>query len=281
MSGLPSWQSVRLEGIGLHRGRACAVTLSRRAGTTTLGRGHDRARLGDGSVTGIDRSSSLRLPSGAEVRAPEHLLAAIAGARAFEGLHVEIEGDELPLLDGGAAEFFDAITTVIAEPSRVTHVARVVRSARFQAHGTTLELSPASFFELRVDVDFDVDRFGVALRGSASWRGDRETFRGVIATARTFGAARELAALRARGLAAHVPASAVVALDAATAGLPEYAARDPEEPIRHKLLDAIGDLAAVGAPVLGKLVVLRPSHRGTHGALASARAAALFVVEPT
>jgi UDP-3-O-acyl-N-acetylglucosamine deacetylase len=102
------------------------------------------------------------------------------------------------------------------------------------------------------------------LKGEARWRGDPAEYRAHLATARTFGFARDLDALRARGLAAHV--DNVVALD-----LPERGPSDPGEPIRHKLLDALGDLAPLGGPPLGKIRLEKPSHRGTRAALTQLR----------
>lgn len=257
--------TVRAEGVGLHGGRPSAVTLSRAPGPTTLGRGLDRAPIASLGVAASDRTVSATLPSGASVRSVEHLLAAIAGAGAFDGLRVDVEGDEVPLLDGCSAWFFDAIRALGV--GRCARAARVVRSSRIEAAGATMIVEPGPSIEIEVEVDFPAERFGRALRGVARWTGDPDVFREVVAPSRTFGAARELDALRARGLAAHVPAGIVLALDLEDE---DRAPRDPHEPIRHKLLDAIGDLASLGAPLHGYVRIERPSHLGTTEALAIA-----------
>jgi len=251
--------SVRLDGVGLHGGRPSAVVLSTIAGPTTLGRGEDRAELRSLEVIGGDHASLARLPSGATIRTVEHVLAAIAGLGAFFGVQVDLEGDEAPLLDGGASALCRAIEslTPIARPKSI---AKITRPASYVLDDASIALSPGDATELVVEVAFDASRFGRALEGDARWNGDARSFVADIAPARTFGAAREIDSLRARGLAAHVPKGAVVAIDLDD---PEWAPRDPNEPIRHKLLDLIGDLAPLGAPLLGRLVARRPFHRAT------------------
>jgi len=258
-----------MEGRGLHSGRTCVVRFASTDGPTTLGVGADRAPMSALRIEGRERCSVAILPSGRELATVEHLLSAIAGASVFAGLHVEVEGDELPLLDGGAAVFFDALAPFASGGREVV----VARSGTFEADGTTLVVSPADATEIAVHVDFAAARFGRELRGSARWDGERSSYGAAIAPSRTFGAAAELAALRARGLAAHVPEGSVIALDIDDA---RYAPRDPEEPIRHKLLDAIGDLAPLGGRVRGRIEITRPSHRGTRSALRRAIESEVF-----
>jgi UDP-3-O-[3-hydroxymyristoyl] N-acetylglucosamine deacetylase len=255
---------IRLAGFGLHGGRPSSIVLRRTDGPTTLGRGTDRATLRELVVRGGDRTTIATLPSGATIASIEHLLSAVAGTRAFSGLDIDIEGDEVPLLDGCAVAMVQAIDD-LALPAFTAEAARVTRSAEVRVGDAVYAFSPtSSLTSIVVDVDFAAERFGRALSGRAAWSGDPEQFRRDIAPARTFGAARELDDLRARGLAAHVPVGAVVALDLDDAA---WAPRDPGEPIRHKLLDLIGDLARLGAPLVGNLVAVRPSHRASSEAL--------------
>jgi UDP-3-O-[3-hydroxymyristoyl] N-acetylglucosamine deacetylase len=263
--------STRLTGRGLHGGAPSSVRFSAAAGPTSFGRGDDRAPLAELVVRGEDRATAVTLPSGARVQMVEHVFAAISGLGAFEGLAVDVEGDELPLLDGGAAEFHDAIVALGLAPA--TRRATITREATFEAHGTRMHVAPGER-AITVALDYPEERFGVRLSGEASWDGDARSFRESIATARTFGAAREVELLRARGLAAHLPKGSVVALDLDD---PDYAPRDREEPLRHKLLDVLGDLAIVGAPIHVRVRIERPSHRGTHATLAMAREKAIEI----
>ena len=219
------------------------------------------------AIRGGDRSTTATLPSGATLASVEHLLAAIVGTGAFFGLSVDVEGDELPLLDGCAAEMVRAIDalslpSVAAERACVTKVADVRVGDAIYSFAPSSPSSPRS--EVAVDVDFPEARFGRVVAGRASWAWDAASFRAHVAPSRTFGAARELDDLRARGLATHVPVGAVIALDVED---PAWAPRDPDEPIRHKLLDLVGDLARLGAPLEGRLLATRPSHRASSLAL--------------
>jgi UDP-3-O-[3-hydroxymyristoyl] N-acetylglucosamine deacetylase len=262
-------ERVRLEGVGLHGGTRGAVVFVAAPGPTTLGRGDDRAALGALEVRGADHASIARLPSGTTIRTVEHLLAAIAGLRAFEGLRVDLEGEEIPLFDGGASELCRAIEAIApgtrSSPPRAH--AKITRAASYALDDASMSLAPGDGTEIEVEIAFEASRFGRALAGTARWLGDASSFVSEIAPSRTFGAAAELESLRARGLASHVPKGAVIAIDVDD---PDWAPRDPEEPIRHKLLDLIGDLAPLGAPLLGTLVARRPSHRTTRTMLGRA-----------
>lgn len=260
---------MKLVGRGLHGGRSCTVTIAAAAGPTTLGCGDDRAPIGSLRVEGRERCSVAVLPSGREIAMVEHLLSAVAGAGAFAGARIDVDGDELPLLDGAARAWFDALSPF----ARALEPIAVRRAEIIEAFGTTVSFAPAPSVHIAVTIAYDAERFGVPLAGRASWDGTAESYARAIAAARTFGAARELEALRARGLAAHLPRGAVVALDV---GEPAWAPTDEAEPIRHKLLDAIGDLAALGAPLVGRVHLDRPSHRGTRAALERARTAGVL-----
>ncbi len=259
---------MRLEGRGLHGGQLGAVTLRRAEGPTTFGREGDRAPIGELAARGEDRASALVLPSGARVLSVEHLLAAVNARGAFDGLAIDVEGDELPLLDGCALRFAEALAdlAIPTAPARL----RIARATRISIDDATYELKPVEQGERRhveARIEFPLERFGRQVRGVASFSGDFSLFVRDVATARTFGARRELEALRARGLAAHVPEGSVVALDVDDE---RYAPRDEQEPVRHKLLDLLGDLATLGAVLSGVVIATRPSHRTTRLALARA-----------
>jgi len=264
----PAWA---IRDRGLHGGAETLLTISATEGPTTLGRGDDRAPLAALRFTGGDRGTDVELPSGARLRTVEHVLAAIAGVSAFAGARIDLDGEEAPLCDGGARTFAEALRP-FARPVAPLCVAH---PTRFQVDEAVFELAPSERLSVTVEVAFPVERFGVPLEGVATWAGDPEGFLEQIAPSRTFGAARELEALRARGLAAYVPEGVVVALDR-----PERAPRDPAEPVRHKLLDLLGDLATLGAPLRGAITVRRPSHRALHAALPRLRASLRDSTQP-
>jgi UDP-3-O-[3-hydroxymyristoyl] N-acetylglucosamine deacetylase len=265
-------REVRLDGIGLHGGRPCAVTFRARSGPTTLGVPGAHAPLSALAIARTDRATSVRIDRDHVVAGVEHALAAVSGLGAFAGLAIEVEGTELPLVDGAARAFAEAIDAVRAAES--APIARVTRPFSIDVDEASYVFEPDEGTHVEASIAFAEERFGIVLAGAAAWSGGREAFLAEIATARTFGAKRELDALRARGLAAHVPEGAVVVLDVDDA---RYRPSDPGEPIRHKLLDLLGDLALLGARFVGRLHASRPSHAATAEALRRARDAGVFV----
>ncbi len=257
----------RLEGRGLHGGRPCAVRFSRARGWTTLGGGGRSALLGALAVTAADRATSVRIDESRLVAGVEHLLAAVQGLDAFAGLSIEVEGGEVPLIDGCASAFAQAIEATRDASERRAPV-RVVGVGVVRVEQASYEFAPSAAPDVEVEVDFPLARFGVALAGKAAWSGGRAEFLRDVAPSRTFGARRELEALRARGLAAHLPAGCVVALDVDE---PAWSPRDAGEPVRHKLLDLLGDLALLGGRFVGRLRASRPSHAATATAIGEAR----------
>ena len=256
-----------LAGRGLHGGRPCAVRFSRARGVTTLGAAGSSRPLGALALTTADRATSVRVDESCVVVGVEHLLAAVHGLDAFAGLAIEVEGGEVPLVDGCASAFAQAIEAV-RDPSERRAPVRVVGVGVVRVEQASYEFAPSAQPDVEVEVDFPRARFGVALAGQAAWSGGRAEFLRDVAPCRTFGARRELDALRARGLAAHVPAGCVVALDVDD---PAWSPRDAGEPVRHKLLDLLGDLALLGGRFVGRLRASRPSHAATAAAIAEAR----------
>ena len=257
-----------LRGKGLHTGEACVVRFAAGEGATALSSGAVTATLDGLECVGASLATRATWPGGRAVSTVEHLFAAIAGAGAFEGLTIAIEGPEVPLMDGAAAAFFDAIVELVDTTRAPAWAWRVARSATLQIDDAVYVFAPGDATSLTVDVAYDVARFGRALSGTASWGGNSRDFRASIAPSRTFGAARDLEVLRAAGRATYVVEGSVVAVDVDD---PRWAPRDSQEPVRHKLLDLIGDVASLGGPLVGSLHALLPSHRATHASLAIAR----------
>jgi UDP-3-O-[3-hydroxymyristoyl] N-acetylglucosamine deacetylase len=268
---------IRLDGRALHSGRAAAIELSRIEGPSAVFDGDHAITLAHLSVSASDRASVLTLPSGHRVATIEHVFAALVGLSAFDGIGVRFFGDEAPLLDGGASQVAAAVLAL--EPPETERRAVIEKPFVFSDDDACYRFEPSADIRIDVDVDYPPERFGVALVGSASFSGDPSAFVRDIAPSRTFGAARELIALRARGLSAHVPEGSVVALDLPDE--PGRAPRDRLEPVRHKLLDLLGDLAVLGAPLRGRLHVRKPSHAMTAKVVACAREKEVFATQLT
>jgi len=188
----------------------------------------------------------------------EHLLAAVA-AHEIDDLTVELTGPEPPILDGSVQPYFEALAQ--AEPVEVGGEPAVLT---VQAPFTVTEgdssyvVAPAKEFRLTVTIEWPHPLIG---RQSGSYTVTPETFARELAPARTFGFASEVAALTAKGLIKGATAASAIVLD--ERGLANGGKlRWPDEFVRHKAADIIGDLALTGARIRAHVVATRPSHGG-------------------
>jgi len=177
----------------------------------------------------------------------EHLMSALFGL-GVDNVLVEVDGVEVPILDGSAAPFIEAIDqvglTVCAAPRRYLKVLKHVRAALGRGFA---ELRPDDRFSLDVEIDFDDTVIGrqrkrLALSSAA--------YRREVARARTFGFMRDVERLWKAGFALGASLDNTVAVGDDGVINPE-GLRYADEFVRHKMLDAIGDLALAGAPLIG------------------------------
>jgi UDP-3-O-[3-hydroxymyristoyl] N-acetylglucosamine deacetylase len=187
-------------------------------------------------------------PSHATIATVEHLLAAFRGL-GVDNVLVEIDGPEVPIMDGSAADFVEAIDQAgivqLAAPRRYLKVLKPVRVEKGRAFS---ELYPADRgFRLEVEIDFDTRVIG---RQKKVIDLDSRSFRRDLSRARTFGFVRQVEELWKRGFALGSSLENSVALDGDRVLNPE-GLRYSDEFVRHKALDAVGDLALAGAPIVG------------------------------
>ncbi len=257
---------VRVSGIGLHTGRRSHATLH----PAESGRGIVFFRTDVGAVipataeetARFDHATTLGRP-GREVGTVEHLLSALAGS-GIHDLLVEVDGPELPILDGSAAPWLGALReggrTVLRDaPAPFTPASSVSVTA---PGGKRIEIRPARDLRVTYTIDFPHAAIG---RQSITVVVTPESYARHIAPARTFGFLAEYETLKAHGLArgASLENCIVVGAERVEGG----ALRFPDEFVRHKALDVIGDLALVGRPVRGHIVANRAGH-ALHAALA-------------
>jgi UDP-3-O-[3-hydroxymyristoyl] N-acetylglucosamine deacetylase len=256
-----------IAGQGLHGARPGSVTLarSRADAPTRLRRGADEAPLDAFVVVDSARSTTIETADGRlRIATVEHLFAALAAYGARRGLLVTIDGPEIPLADGGARAFADALAELGLAPS--TPSLKVARQGTVEVGTSRYAFRPSSGVAVEVRVDFGDAR----LAPTARWEGDAADFRERLSPARTFGFEHEVSELARLGLASHVSRESVVVLGEGrilSAGRPFVA----DEPARHKLLDLMGDLFVHGGPPIGEVVALRPGHAATHEAVRRAR----------
>ncbi|HEY8579393.1 MAG TPA: UDP-3-O-acyl-N-acetylglucosamine deacetylase [Beijerinckiaceae bacterium] len=178
----------------------------------------------------------------------EHLLAALAGL-GVDNVMVEIDGPEVPIMDGSAAHFVEAIDLAgVVELSKPRRYVKVLKPVRVEHGRAFSELRPAaSGFRLEVEIDFTQ---GVIGRQKKVIDLDPKTFRREIARARTFGFVQDVERLWKAGFALGASLDNSVALEEGRVLNPE-GLRFRDEFVRHKTLDAVGDLALAGAPLIG------------------------------
>lgn len=255
---------VVLTGTGVHTGAPASLVLSPAEADTGL-----RFLLPDGSEEGIEIAADFRCVAGttlctvlsdgngASVATVEHLLAALKGLCVDNAL-IEIDSGEVPIMDGSAEPFVDAIDEVgLVELDAPRRFLKVLKPVRVEDGASWGELLPHNGFRLDVEIDFDSTVIG-------SQRLEVEvnpgTFRRELARARTFGFMKDVERLWAAGMALGASLDNTVAIGEDRVINPD-GLRYPDEFVRHKALDAIGDLALAGAPLLGVFRSGRGGHR--------------------
>jgi UDP-3-O-[3-hydroxymyristoyl] N-acetylglucosamine deacetylase len=252
---------VTVRGFGLHGGRPSRVIFSPRLGPVVLSTTDGESPIHSLEVASTDRATTVRAAgSSLRVATVEHLFAAFAAFRVYEGLTIRIEGDEVPLLGGGAHEWCVALQDLGLRPSAPP--LRVLQDGTVEVGESRYTFACHPEVSVVARIDFGDPR----IAPEAAWNGDPNDFATRIAPARTFAFARDLEAMAAQGLASHVAPESVVLFTPDTvlsAGRPFSA----DEPARHKLLDLIGDLYLYGGPPIGRIVAVRPGHAATHAAV--------------
>jgi UDP-3-O-[3-hydroxymyristoyl] N-acetylglucosamine deacetylase len=218
------------------------------------------------SVTATEFATVLGDPSGPLCSTAEHVLAALSGL-GVDNAVVEIDGPEVPIMDGSAEEFVVAIDqasiVTLAAPRRYIQVLKPVRVANGHALG---ELRPyESGFRVEVEIDFDHPLIG---HQSLAFDLAPDTFRREVARARTFGFMRDVAKLWSAGYALGATFENTLVV-AETRVLNPDGLRFADEFVRHKALDVVGDLALAGAPLLGAYRSVRGGHKLNHAVLSA------------
>ena len=258
-------------GIGVHSGTPVSLTL----GPAPIGTGIVFVRTGlDGcdrevkaafnSVTATELATVLGDRNGPLVSTAEHVLAALCGMGIDNAL-IEIDGPEVPIMDGSAAPFVAAIDQAgILTQSAARRYIQVLKPVQVAIGRSVGELRPnSSGFQVEVEVDFANAVIG---RQAYHFELSPERFRREIARARTFGFMSDVARLWSAGYALGSSFENSLVFDEERLLNPE-GLRYADECVRHKVLDAIGDLALAGLPMLGTYRSVRGGHKLNHAVL--------------
>ncbi len=245
-------------GRAVHSGVSCSVTLHRVDGPTRFRRGATIVPADMAHVIGSERATSLGA-DGAKVHMVEHLLAALRVAGFHSGVLVEASADELPILDGSAAPWAAAVAELGPPPPTPAPLV-LAAPVEVSVGGATGRLQPGTE-SLTYTIEFDHPAIL-----TQTWTGGPASYAELL-DARTFGFLRDRDALVARGLALGADEDHVIvfAMDG-----PSRPLRHAHEPVRHKALDAIGDLALLGRPLAAAVNIRRGSHALHHALVRAA-----------
>jgi len=280
-------RSISLSGVGVHSGNAVSMRFLPGEPDTGI---VFRRLLDNGKSVEIGAAASqvgstdlctvLGHSPESAIATVEHVMAALY-ALGIDNAVLEIDGGEVPIMDGSAAMFIEALDAA----GRTVHAARrryirVLHAVRVEMGGSWAEFVPHDGMRFEVDIDFDS-----ALIGRQVWKGelDAATFRRELARARTFGFMRDVERLWASGhaLGSSLENSLVISDDDTV--INAEGLRFQDEFVRHKTVDAIGDLSLTGAPFIGCYRSYRGGHKLNSAAvraLLSDRSAYEIVEEP-
>ncbi|MHA1133311.1 MAG: UDP-3-O-acyl-N-acetylglucosamine deacetylase [Alphaproteobacteria bacterium] len=205
-------------------------------------------------VTGVTLCTVLGDGNGASVATVEHVLAALRGLGVDNAL-IEIDSVEVPIMDGSAAPFVEAIDEVgLTELDAPRRFLKVLKPICVEDGGAVGELVPHNGFHLDVEIDYETKLIG---KQKLEMDVNPGSFRREISRARTFGFMKDVERLWAAGLALGASLENTVAIGDDRI-INREGLRFADECVRHKALDAVGDLALAGAPILG-------AYRSRHG----------------
>jgi UDP-3-O-acyl N-acetylglucosamine deacetylase len=203
--------------------------------------------------------------AGASVETTEHLLAALAGLQ-VDNCIIEVSAVEIPAVDGSCLPFCNAILEAgiqaLSAPRRFLRVSRCQRVSDPAAE-QWLEATPGGGNDLVVGYQLDYGDQSPIGQQSLALSITPDVFLSEIAAARTFVLSSEVEWLQSQGYGRHLTGQDLVVF-APDGSIIENKLRWPDEPVRHKILDCIGDLALAGAPIAGRIVARRSGHKLNH-----------------
>ena len=260
-------REITASGVALHAGAIVHMTLS----PAPAGHGivFRRADLGADIPARYDLVTETKLGTvisdgqGASIGVIEHLMAAVAGA-GVDDMLVTLDGPEPPILDGDSLSYLNLIRSAGLKSQGVPRRSiKILKRIEVQSGEARVALSPAEALTYECEIDFSSAAIG---RQNFVLEFSGDAFAREIAPARTFGFTKEFEALNAMGLARGASLDNTLAIDGdkvVNAGLLRFA----DEFVRHKILDAIGDMALAGAPLIARFQGSKSGHAVNNAAL--------------
>ncbi len=258
---------VHMTGIGVHRGVTANIRIlpadpghgilfKRTDITGTENIVHAKYDL----VTDTALCTTISNSKGVSISTIEHLMAALAGC-GVDNVVVELDGPEIPIMDGSSGPFVKEILSAgIVAQGKPLRVLKILSPVSVEHEGRTAALYPSETFEIEFRIDFRDAAIGKQVRSD---RFADDSFIRNYADARTFGRLEDVEKLRSLGFAKGGSLENAVVVDGAMV-LNKGGLRYGDEFVRHKMLDAVGDLALAGSPVIGKYTGVKSGHDMTN-----------------
>jgi len=264
-------RSVTIEGLGLHSGEMARLTVAP-AGSDTgiLFRAPDGTLIPANADHVVDGHFATTVGAfGVRVRTIEHLMAAAAGL-GLDNLLVDVSADELPGLDGSAKEFMDLLEGAgqVALPA-LRRPIRIGTPISIEDGSRWLRVFPCDTFRVSYTLDHEHPAIGLQ---AVTVEITPKSFAEDVAPARTYGFLKDVGAMRQRGLARGGSLDNTIVVGKRT--VLNESLRFPDEFVRHKILDLVGDLFLLGRPILGHVVARNAGHAMNHQLVAAIRKAA-------
>jgi len=264
--------SIKTTGVGLHTGARVDLTL--RPAAPDTGVVFHRVDLSpavaipaDARHVGDTRLSSTLKKDGASISTVEHVLSAIAGL-GIDNLHIDIAGPEIPIMDGSAGPFVFLLQSAgMVEQDAPKKYLRIIAPVEVRDGDKWARFDPFNGFKLDFTIDFPHPVFGTENRHVVIDFAEHSYVK-EVARARTFGFMQDVEAMRAAGLALGGSLQNAVVLDEFRV-LNAEGLRYDNEFVKHKVLDAIGDLYLLGHPMIGQYTAYKSGH-GLNNQLARA-----------
>jgi UDP-3-O-[3-hydroxymyristoyl] N-acetylglucosamine deacetylase len=260
-------RSVTFTGVGLHSGAAVTMTVHP-AGEdhgiwfrrTDLAQGDALVPARWDAVVPSRLCTLIANASGTSVSTIEHIMAALAGSAVHNAL-IDIDGPEVPILDGSAAQFVAGLLEagIVAQNAPVRAI-RVLKPVEVRDGEAVARLDPSDMLEIDFRIDFSEAAIG---RQEKVLNMANGAFVRELSDSRTFCRNAEVVAMRERGLALGGTLENAVVFEGDKV-LSPGGLRYSDEPVRHKMLDALGDLALAGGPILGRYTGIRAGHALTN-----------------
>jgi UDP-3-O-[3-hydroxymyristoyl] N-acetylglucosamine deacetylase len=259
-------QSIHVTGVGLHSGERVALTLHPAAEnsgisfrrTDLAGKQGEAIALNPYLINDTRLSSTIVTEDGVRVGTIEHIMSALS-AYGVDNALIELNAPEIPIMDGSSLPFIYLLQDAgIVDQKAQKRFLRILKEVKVEEPGKWVKFTPYEGFKVTLTIEFDHPVFN---RSSPTFEIDfaGKNYVDEIARARTFGFMQEVELMRAHNLGLGGNLSNAIVIDDTDVLNPE-GLRYPDEFVRHKILDAIGDLYILGHPIIGAFEGYKSGH---------------------